>query len=349
VWDGQIWLSTATADGRELSALCVDLESGKILKDLKLFDIAKPQFCIERNSYASCTPVIEAGRIYVHFGSPGTACLDTKTGEKLWERTDLECNHHRGPASSPILFENLLILTFDGFDLQYVIALDKLTGKTVWKRDRNIDYGSDNGDVKKAYSTPLVIEAGGRQQLVSPSAGAHIAYNPRTGEELWRVKCGGMNASARPIYAFGQLYMTTAAGGFNLFAVRPDGQGDVTGTHVEWKANKGVPRQPSLLVVGDLLFMGSEGPQGTITCMEAKTGESVWQERLGGDFTPSPVYADGKLYFLNEKGFTAVVEPGRTYKLLAKNTLDDEFMASPAIVGKSILLRGKKYLYRIEK
>ncbi len=347
VWGEQIWLTTAPADGKAMYAVCVDLNSGKILHDLKLWDVEKPQFCIDMNSYASCTPVIEEGRVYVHFGAHGTAAIDTATGQIIWSRLDLECNHHRGPASSPIVQGDLLILTFDGFDVQYLVALDKHTGRTVWKRDRNIDYGSDNGDVKKAYSTPHVIDVDGKLQLVSPSAGATISYDPLTGEELWRVRSGGMNAAARPLFGHGLVYCTSAAGGWQLFAVKPGGSGDVSGSHVAWKSSKGIPTRPSLLLAGDLLYMVSDA--GIMTCLDAKTGEPVWQERFGGKFSASPLLADGKIYFFDEGGQVAVVEPAREYKLLATNQLPTGCMASPAVVGQALIVRTKTHLYRIEK
>ena len=244
VWGDQIWLTTATADGKQLFVICVDLNSGRIKNDLKLWDIESPQFCHEFNSYASPTPVIEAGRVYVHFGSPGTAAIDTATGQKVWERRDLPCNHFRGAGSSPILFGNLLILTFDGFDYNYLMALDKRTGDTVWRRDRNISYKTDNGDYHKAYSTPQVIEVAGQKQLISPSAEATIAYDPASGEEIWRVITGGMNAATRPVYGNGLVYSVAPDGGFRLFAVKPEGKGDITGTHVVWKSSRGIPRAP---------------------------------------------------------------------------------------------------------
>ena len=184
VWGDQIWMTTGTADGKDLFVVCVDFNTGQIKHDFKLFHIDEPQTSKDFNSYASPTPAIEAGRVYVHFGSPGTAAIDTTTGKLLWKRQDLPCNHFRGAGSSPILVDNLLILTFDGFDYNYLVALDKRTGETVWKRDRNIDYGTDNGDYHKAFSTPQVINAAGRRQLVSPSAVATIAYDPSNGDEL---------------------------------------------------------------------------------------------------------------------------------------------------------------------
>lgn len=347
VWGEQVWVTTAPPDGKQLFVICLDLASGKVLHDIKVFEIEKPQYCIERNSYASPTPVIEAGRIYVHFGAHGTACLDTKSGKTLWSRQDLKCDHHRGPASSPILWEDLLILTFDGFDQQYVAALDKATGDTVWKTDRKIDYGSNNGDVMKAYATPSVAQVDGHQELIDPSAGATAAYDPRTGKELWRVKSGGMNASCRPVIGHGMAFMGTADGGLNLFAVKLGGEGDVTGSQLAWKLSTGAPRYSSPILVDDLLYMGSE--QGVVTCVEATSGEAIWQKRLGGLFVSSPIFADGKLYFFPEDGKCFVVAPGREFKLLATNTLDGGFMASPAVAEKSLILRTKENLYRISE
>ncbi len=347
IWGKQIWLTTATEDGQAMWAMCVDLDSGKIVHNLKLWNLNKPQYCHPFNSYASPTPAIEEGRVYVHFGAHGTAALDTQTGKTLWKRQDLQCDHHRGPGSSPILFENLLILNFDGYDLQYVVALDKHTGDTVWTRDRNIDYGTADGDYKKAYGTPRVIDVNGQPQLINPSAGAHIAYNPRNGDELWRVNCGGMNVSARPLWGHGLIYGTTAAGGFQLFATRPDGEGDVTKTHVAWKQSKTIPTRSSPLLIDDLIYMVNDA--GIFSCAEAKTGKQVWVERLGGNYTASPIYADGKMYFFSQEGVCPVLAPGREYKLLAKNQLDEGFMASPAAVGESLITRSRTHLYRIAK
>lgn len=347
VWGQQVWLTSATPDGKQLFAICVDFETGQLVHDIQVFEVAEPQYCIERNSYASPTPYIEEGRVYVHFGAHGTACLDTRSGSILWTRQDLACNHFRGPASSPVVWQDLLILTFDGFDFQYVVALDKQTGRTVWKSDRGIEYGSTDGDAKKAYATPAVVSIGGREELIDPSAGATVAYDPRTGRELWRVQSGGMNASCRPVIGNGLAFVGTADGGYNLFAVRLGGEGDVTSSRVAWKLTKGAPRYASPALVEGLLYMGSE--QGVITCVEAETGQVVWQERLGGLFMPSPVYGDGKLYFFSEEGQGHVLAPGRQMKKLATNQLNGEFMASPAVAGKSLVLRTKEALYRIEE
>lgn len=347
IWDDQIWMTTAPANGKRLYAVCVDRRSGCIVYDIKVFDIAEPQFCIEMNSYASPTPVVEEGRVYVHFGSAGTAALDTRSGKILWTRQDLPCDHFRGPASSPILYDNLMVVAYDGFDYQYVVAFDKHTGQTVWRRDRNIEYGTDNGDVKKAYGTAKVIEVEGRPQLVYPSAGATIAYEPLTGDEIWRVNHGGMNASNPPLFGGGLLFLNTAAGGFKLFAMRVGGTGDLTKTNIEWKTAQGVPTRSSPVLVDDLLLMVSDA--GIATCLEAKTADLVWQKRLRGEFSSSPVYAEGRVYFSNQDGQTFVIAASRDYELLATNELETGCMASGAVYDKAIYLRTKTHLYRIEQ
>ena len=300
------------------------------------------------NSYASPTPAIEAGRVYAHFGSAGTACLDTTTGRTLWTRRDLPCNHHRGAGSSPVLFRNLLILTFDGFDQQYLVALDTATGETRWKQPRAIDYGTDNGDRKKAYSTPAVFTIGGQPQLVSPSAAATVAYDPATGKELWKVYHGGMNVAARPLLGQEQIYICTGDGPTQLLAVRTGGAGDVTKSHVAWKAIRGVPNRSTPLLLNDLLYLAGDR-NGVATCLDPKTGTLVWQERLAGDFIASPVAAEGHVYFFNRDGAAFVLAAGRRAKVLARNQLDGGCMATPAIAGKALYLRTKTHLYRIER
>ena len=345
LWDDLVWLTNATEDGRRLSAMAVAINSGRIVHDITVFEIAAPQFCHPFNSYASSTPAIERDRLYVHYGSAGTACLDTATGRIIWARQDLPCDHFRGPGSSPIIHGDLLIVAFDGFDLQYVVALDKRTGKTVWRKNRDIDYGTDDGDAKKAYPTARVITSEGREQVVLPSAGATIAYDPASGDELWRVNHGGMNASARPLFAHGMVYINTAAGGMRFLAVRPDGSGDVTGSHIAWKSSQGGGSRSSQLLLGDRLFL--LGDAGTATVLDAHSGKAVWQKRLGGEFSASPVLAAGRIYASNQNGDTVVLSASDPYAVLATNTLDDGCMASPAVFAGAIYLRTKTHIYKI--
>ncbi|MEX2174948.1 MAG: PQQ-binding-like beta-propeller repeat protein [Pirellulaceae bacterium] len=348
VWGDQIWVTAATADGKSNFAICVDKNSGQILHDIKLWENASPSpLGNTLNGYASCTSAIEEGRVYVHFGSYGTACLDTASGKILWQRRDLPCEHFRGPGSSPILFENLLIFHMDGFDFQYVVALDKKTGETVWKTDRDVQYGTDNGDTMKAYSTPLVIEAAGKLQLISPTSKAVLAYDPRTGKELWRVRYNSFSVAATPLFHDGRLYINTGFGKADLLAIEPDGQGDVTGTHVLWTAKKSIGSKPSQVIVDDLIFNVHDG--GVASCLDAQTGEELWSKRLGGEYSAALLYGDGKVYICSQDGSTTVLKPAREYVELAKNQLDDGFMASPAVTGKALILRTRSALYRVEE
>jgi len=317
--------------------------------DVKVFDVAKPQRIAKINSYASPTPVIEPGRVYVHFGTYGTACLDTQTGRILWTRRDLNCDHHMGPGASPILFDNLLIFHVDGCDVQYVVALDKTTGKTVWKTDRSMDYSRVNRYHRKGFCTPTVMERDGRFQLISPGSKAVMAYRPRTGEELWKVRHRGWSMVPRPLFGHGLVFIVMDYDFPELWAVRPDGRGDVTDTHVAWKIpkGKGIPSAPSQLLVGELLFMVSD--RGTVSCVEAKTGRLVWKERLGGRYWASPIHADGRIYLFSYDCVSTVIAPGRQYKVLAVNRLDGRMMASPAVAGKGLFLRTEGHLYRIEE
>lgn len=355
VYGNQIWLTTASPDGRKLYALCLDRETGRIVRDLKLFEVVQPQYAHPFNSYASPTPAIEAGRVYITFGSPGTACLDTKTGKVLWERRDFECNHFRGAGSSPVIFQNLLLMHFDGSDRQYVVALDKRTGKTVWQTKRSIDFQdvdangkiAADGDMRKAFATPQVAQLNGRWEMISLGSKAAYSYDPFTGKELWRVEeRAEHSASTRPVIGHGMIFYPTGFAKGQLFAVRTGGNGVITNTHVAWKTRQGVSNKPSILLIDDLIYLISDA--GVATCVEAKTGQMVWQQRIGGEYSASPVYADGKIWLFSEEGKTTVLKPGRTFEKLAENKLDEGFLASPALAGKAFLLRTRTHLYRIE-
>ncbi|MDB5387029.1 MAG: quinohemoprotein ethanol dehydrogenase, partial [Planctomycetaceae bacterium] len=320
-------------------------DSGKVIHDLVLFEVDTPQFTHATNGYGSPTPYIEEGRVYIHFGAYGTACLNTQTGKKIWERRDLPCNHFRGPGSSVAVYGNLLYLTMDGFDQQYLVALNKLTGETVWKKDRNIDFGTTDGDAKKSYSTPTLITVDGREMLISPFAAATIAYNPKTGDPIWMVRHGGMNAAGRPLYGNGLVYINSADGPNPLIAVRPTGSGEIT-DKIVWKTNKAIPKRPSELLIGDLLFMMNDG--GVATCMDALTAKVIWSKRLPGEYWSSPLYANGLIYCFSQTGEIPVFKATRELELVAENKLNDGFIASPAVAGDSLILRSKTHLYRIQ-
>lgn len=366
VWKDQVWVTTATEDGRELSAIAVDRNSGRILHDRVLFRVEKPQFAHKFNTYASPTPAIESGRVYVTFGSPGTACLDTRTGKTLWERTDFVCNHFRGAGSSPILDSDRLYLNFDGSDHQYVVALDKKTGKTLWETRRGIDYkdlGPDgkpdsDGDWRKAYGTCRLTRLEGVTQLLSQGAKAMYGLDPATGHELWRVEeRTSHSAGTRPAVGFGMAFIPTGWSQGQILAIRPGKSGGVIDANAEvpadspvqivWRSKRGVPKKPSLLLLDDLLFAIDDN--GVATCWEAQTGKMLWNERVGGNYSASPVAGPGRIYVCSEEGKVTVLAAGRTFQKLAENQLGDGFMASPALSGDSLILRSKSALYRIGK
>jgi outer membrane protein assembly factor BamB len=344
IWKNQVWLTTATVDGKRMSAVCADLETGKLIHDVILYENDEPDFCHPTNSYASPTPAIEANRVYVHFGKYGTCCLDTTTGKPIWNRADLECDHFRGAGSSPILFNDLLIVAFDGADQQYVIALDKHTGETVWKTDRAIDYGTDNGDFKKAYGTGAIFDVDDQPLLIYPSAIATVAYDPNSGKQKWIVYHDGMNVSARPLITNdGQVLITNGMG--QMIAVDPSGSGNITDSHVKWKLSKTVCKKPSPILAEDRLYMTDD--KGVLSCVNPATGKTVWQERLGGKYSASPILANGLLYFVSENGNIHVVRPGAEFDLVSQSKLGDGFMASPAVSGNRLIVRSKSNLYCI--
>jgi outer membrane protein assembly factor BamB len=355
---GQVWLTTATPEGHDFYAVCVDEETGKVRFNEKIFHSDNPESLgngAGMNTYATPTAVVEPGRVYVHFGSFGTACLDTKTAKPLWTREDLRCRHYRGPSSCPVIFENLLILTFDGANLQYVVALDKNTGKTVWKTDRSAVWNDENvpgqmakdGDLRKAHSTPLIVSVDGKPQMLSAGAKAAYAYDPRTGKEIWKVHHEDYSVAPRPVFEKGLAFMVTGFNKRELWAIKTDGQGDVTDTGVVWKLKTRVGKYASPILVDGLIYTASD--ESFVTCLEAASGQTVWTERVGGKYAASPIYADGRLYLFSQEGSALVLKPGRTLQVLATNTLASGCMASPAVDGKAIYARTKTHLYRIEE
>ncbi len=370
IWGTQVWLANATEDGTRLSVVCLDRDTGRVEQDRWLFTVEKPQFCHKFNSYASPTPVVEEGRLYVTFGSPGTACVDTRTGEKLWERRDFVCNHYRGAGSSPILHGDLLILHFDGSDHQFIVALDKQTGKTVWEKPRSIDFQDLDekgqpmieGDLRKAFATPHVAEIDGQPTLLSQGAKALYAYDPRTGEEWWRVEeRNNHSASTRVVLGHGLIFAPSGFSSGQLMAVRPGRPGEVldanaaagaegskTQLRIAWMTKRGVPKKPSLALVADRLYGVEDG--GVATCWNAQTGEVIWNERLGGNYSASLLGAPGRIYACSEEGKTVVLAADSPeFKLLAENKLGDGFMASPAVSGNALFLRSRTALYRIQE
>ena len=353
IHEGRIWLTTATEEGNDFFVYCVDAASGRVLHNKKIFHEDAPEPLLNLvNCYASPSPAIEDGRVYVHFGSYGTACLDTTSGEVLWERRDLKCRHFRGPGSSPILFDDLLILSMDGVDVQYLCALDKKTGETVWKTPRTTewdDFGKDGlpireGDLRKAFCTPIIVELDGQRRMISLGSSAAYCYDPATGKELWKATLPGHSSSPRPIFDGERLYMGTGYGTTQFWGMYVEPR---DGERVAWRMEgKNMPQTPSPILIDGLLYIVSNS--GTVTCIEPATGEAVWSQRIGGSFMASPIHAGGKLYFSSIQGKTTVLRTGRVFESLAVNELDEGFMASPAVTGDALILRTKTHLYRIQ-
>ena len=336
---GRAWVTTAVENRGNISLrlLAFDTTTGAQAIDVEVFRVGKVNPINPKNSHASPTPVVEDDRVYVHFGASGTAAL-TKDGQIVWkQRFPYESQH--GNGGSPIVYGDLLILSCDGADDASVIALDKKTGKTRWRTWRRQPYD-------QAYSTPLVIRVGERDEVVSVGAYRAAAYEPASGKEIWRVGYPeGFSNVPRPVFAHGLVYITTGFQQPSLLAVRADGTGDVTKTHVAWTLTRGAPLTPSPIIVGDELYVLSDA--GILTCVDAKSGTVIWQQRLGGDYSASPVAVDGRIYFQAEQGVTTVIAPGKEFRRLAVNRLDGSTLASMAVAAGSIFIRSDTHLYRI--
>lgn len=347
VAEGRVWLTTAEADGARLSVLAYDLASGETLVDRVLFEVSEPEPVNKLNSYASPSPVVGPGRVYVHFGTYGTACLDSATGKTLWKREDLHCDHMEGPGSSPLLLEDRLILTMDGGDSQNLLALNLATGKTLWSAERSVELDGFTPDLRKAYHTPIVTEIDGKQQLLSSGAQATYGYDPATGKELWRVRFKGFSMASRTSVYRDRMIVNTGFMRPELWCLRLGGQGDVTASHVLWRNTRGAPTMASNVIVEGRLYQVSD--RGMASCIDLDTGKTLWQERLGADHCASPIHCAGRIYFFDRDGGTTVIKPGEEFEVLAESRLDAGFMASPAVAGNALILRSETHLYRIEE
>lgn len=354
VYDNQIWMSSATDDGTRMFAVCVNFDSGEIRKQIDLFQPIEIQRMHVTNSYATPTPCIEDGFVYMHFGTYGTACINTNNFEVVWQRTDLNCQHMQGAGSSPILYKDLLILHLEGTDVQLITALDKKTGETVWETNRPAEKYEDVQPVyRKSYQTPLVINVNGKDQLISNGALFCMAYEPSSGKEIWRIYYGEDSTVAMPLYFNGIVYVNSgwvvslpAPYFARLYAVDPTGTGDVTETHVKWMSEEYIPQTSTPVIVDSLMYAVTE--RGMVSCRDAVSGKIIWTEQLKGHFDASMIYAAGHIYFSEEKGTTYVIEPGLQYKLVAENRLDGKMKSTPAILRDCIVLRTDKNLYKIE-
>lgn len=327
-----------------LYAAEIDAKSGELLRNLELFTVEQPPPIHGSNTYATPTPTTDGQRLFCHFGPLGTVAVDLKTGQVVWKQR-FAFDDITGPGSSPLLWKDKLILPCDGVDQQFVVALDKQTGEVAWRTPRpKID--ATEGKHRRAFSTPLLVTHAGREQVIVPAAQWVCSYDPTSGRELWRVNYGDGHATIpRPVFREGLVYICTGYLKPQLWAIRVDGTGDVSETHVAWMHDKQVPEISSPVIAGGEIYFVSA--LGVATCLDAQTGEQRWQYRLGGNFGASPLFADGKLYFTSQEGITTVLRPGRTYAELAKNQLFGQTLASPAIWRDSLLIRADRTLYCI--
>jgi len=336
-----------TGSGYSLRAVCLDAESGATRWDVEVF-LQKPgrpgaDRIHNKNSHASPTPVTDGKHLFVHYGTHGTACL-TLSGKIVWKTRELEYKPVHGNGGSPVLVDDKLVVSCDGGDVEFIVALDKKTGDIRWKTDRTAT------DLRKtfAFGTPLVISVEGETQVVSQGAGAVYAYRPEDGSVIWKVDYGsGYSVVPRPVYAHGLVYVSSGFDRAKLFSIDPTGEGDITDTHVRWIITKGAPHTPSPLVIGDELYLVSD--RGVLTCADAVSGETHYQERLGGKYSASPLYGDGKIYVQSEGGKAIVFRPGTTYDELAQNELEGRIFASYAVYDSSLLILTEEQLYRIGK
>ena len=352
----QIWMTSAEAGGKSLRAICFDKSSGQLLHNVEVLQPGEPGPRHKLNGFASPTPVVDGKHVYVHFGPRGTVCLDT-AGKIIWKNTKLKYNAFQGAASSPILQGELLILTCDGTDKQFLAALDKRTGKTKWRQPRAHLEAAARKDAaspparriaQMAYSTPLVQSIRGAWQLVSTGADHVAAYDLTTGKEIWWMPYDGFSLVCRPSYGNGLFYVvgSVSQNHFCVYAVRP-GKGKLREDQIVWKLSKGIAHIPSPLLVGKELFVVDNA--GVATCVDALTGKEHWRKRLGGNYDASPIEVLGRVYFCSREGKTTVLLSGKEFKTLATNPLKGTFKASAAVDDGALFLRSDTHLYRIEK
>lgn len=355
VYKDQIWVTTGKSDGKEVYAVCLDFQTGKIIYDIKIFTPDAVERRNSVNTYATPTPCIEKGFVYVHYGSMGTACINTVNGTIVWKRDDFKFKNVHGPGSSSILYKNLLILHFEGMDVRYIVALDKSNGKVVWRVDRPAEpYEKLDAVGKLAYITPIIIKVKKQDLLISNGSAVCQALDPKTGKEIWRVIDGAETTIAMPFIEKGVLFWYTGyaigTDGIkrtDLLAVNPDGNGDITGTNIIWKKkDETLSNQMLSPVIKDGLIY-TVTTKNIMMCVDAKTGEEIWTKRMASSYNASPVYINGNIWFLSIKGEVLVLKPGRNYEVVAQNQMESGIWATPAVLRNSVILRTQDYLYRI--
>ena len=349
VFDDRVFVTTATDGGASFRLLCLDRLTGTVLWNKQVLR-QNPGHKQNFNSYASSTPVTDGQRVYV-LAFDGTLAAVSMEGSVIWSHREFEYYSEHGLGVSPILYRDLLIVPFDGsssgpdrklgwqkpWDKALILALDKNTGEVRWRGRR--------GSSRIAHITPQVLSENGRDQLVSSAGDVVQGFDLKTGERIWTVSSPGEGVVPSVVIGDGLIFTTSGFGDSTIRAVRTGGKGDVTKTHIAWESTDDVSKIPSMLYVRPFLFLVTE--TGVAKCLKAETGEEIWRERLGGRYSASPIWADGRIYFLSEKGKTTVVQAGGEFKVLAENELNEKCGASPAVSQKHIFIRSKNNLYCI--
>ena len=340
VWADRIFLTTSRNRGQRVSILSFRRSDGELLWETDAPE-GRPEFTHGKNSPASATAATDGERVYASFGSRGMLAVDFD-GTVVWHREFGHIDNYHGPAGSPLLYRDTVIIYQDQNGGAFVTALDTRTGETRWRTDRSASVG---------WGTPIAVTVGGHDELIVSSQRHVRSYDPSTGEELWN--CGGnlFEVIPTPAVGHGLIFCSSGRAGPTL-AIKPGGRGDVTDTHVKWKTTRGSPFVPSPLVYGDYLYLVND-MSSIITCLNAKTGETVWQERLGRPrregVSASPVVVGGKLFVTNDDGQTFVLKTGATFELLHTNDIGTRMLASPALVDSTWYLRTSNELIAIGK
>lgn len=347
----QIWMTTATEDGKKMYVVCVSRESGKILYDIQVLEFEKVKWKNEMNTYATPSPVTADGYVYAEFGPYGTVCIETKSGKIIWKRTDVSPeNIPHGPASSPIIYKHLLILHHDAANSHKITALNRKTGETVWQVNRPPEFYVDVQEAwRKSHTSPIIITVNGKDQLISVGSQLCQVFDPETGKEIWRVIYrGGDSTVSSPLFWNGIVYINTGLQPTELWAVRPDGKGDVTSTNILWKCTENVPGIATPVITNGMIFMVSE--KGILSCLDAKTGQLIWKEKLQGNFNfnTAPVAIADKIYLTDVDGTTTIIKAGKKFETVTQNKLEGKFIARPVVSGNSLIIRSDTHIYRIE-
>lgn len=344
-----IFVTTATDEGASFHLLCLDRKTGAVLWDRQVLR-QKPGHKQALNSYATSTPVTDGKNVYI-VAFDGSIAAVSMEGQTVWVYRDFEYFSEHGLGVSPILYKELLIVAFDPsssgpdtklgwqkpWDKAVILALDKNTGKVRWEGKRGLS--------QIAHVSPQILSVGGKDQLVSSAGEVIQGFDPDTGERIWTVSSPGEGVVPSVVVGEGLIFTASGFGDSAIRVVRTGGKGDVTATHIAWESAEDVPKIPSMLYVKPYLYLVTEA--AVAKCFKAATGEVLWRERLGGRFSASPVWADGKIYFLSDQGTTTVIQEGAEFKVLAKNELDETCKASPAISQRNIFIRSEKHLYCI--